>query len=67
MKTAETKEKLKIIMSEINTLESSKQLMVSIYNENIAFKKIQRDLLATELGEKYYSDFRILRLCQTGK
>lgn len=67
MKITETKEKIKSVLSEIQVLQDGKELMAKMYNENIAFKKIQLDLLAIELAEKYISDFRILKLCRTGK
>ncbi len=61
------KNKLDEILLEIEILEENKKIMLSVYNENIAYKLLQYEFLAVEMADKAFSDYRILRLCRTGK
>lgn len=62
----EFENRLKKIHEDIASLEDAKQLIINVYQENIAFMRLRRDLLCIEL-ENENTINRILTLCRTGK
>ena len=63
----EFENRLKKIHEDITALEESRQLIINIYNEKIAFNRLIMDLVCIDYAEKDLSNYRILSLCRTGK